>query len=182
MKNLILTVLTFFIVGNVQAQSPNYVDFELDIIKFGFVIPSGEFQDGGVTYGGELRYNATDNFSIGVSLQAAEFGTSFDGDIDLDIAGSYLIVGDYYLKNNSSTRAFFGGGLGIFQTGTLTIRNDNVDDVIKGTSGFGVAPRAGIEFGHVRLLGQYNFPFEDGHKNYFEVTLALTLWGGYKDG
>ena len=182
MKILFTSLLALFCLNSLQAQSPNYVDFEWDVIKMGFVIPTGEFQDGGVSFGGEIRYNATDNFSLGVSGQFAAFGNNYDGDVDLDVAGSYLLVGDYYLKDNSSTRAFFGAGLGILSTGTLVIRNDNVEDVIDGTSGFGIAPRAGFEFGHVRLLGQYNIPTKDGHDSYFELTLAITLWGGYKGG
>ena len=182
MKYLITSLLALFFATNLQAQSPNYVDFEWDIIKFGFVIPTGEFQDGGASFGGEIRYNATDNFSLGVSGQFAAFGSTFQGDVDIDVAASYLLVGDYYLKDNSSTRAFFGAGLGILSTGTLVIRNDNVEDVIEGTSGFGIAPRAGMEFGHVRLQGQYNIPTTDGHNSYFELTLAVTLWGGYKGG
>lgn len=180
MKKLLVFFLMLSFFANLNAQSPNYVDFELDIFRFGFVIPTGNNQSGGVTFGGEIRYNATDNFSLGLSGQGAAFGTDFEGDVDVGIAGSSLITGDYYLRDNSSTRAFLGAGVGLFSTGTLTIRGGTAQDVIQGTTGFGIAPRAGFEFGHVRLLGQYNLPTKEGHADYFELTVAITLWGGYK--
>ena len=181
MKNYYLIILaSSFILSSVSAQSPSYVDFEWDIFKFGYVIPtSSSSESGGFAFGGELRYNATDNFSIGLTGQGAVFGTDLGPNVDLGASVSSLMVGDYYLRNDSGTRAFLGAGLGLFSTGTITVVNNNVEDFIDGTTGFGVAPRVGYEFGHVRLQGQYNLTFKDGHPNYLELTLALTLWGGF---
>ena len=165
---------------SLSAQSPAYVDFEWDILRFGYVIPFGSNQEAGLSFGGELRYNATDNFSIGLSGQAAAFGTDFGDNADLGVAFSSMMTGDYYLRNDSGTRAFFGAGLGISTSGEIEIRNGNVSEVIDGTTGFVMAPRAGYEFGHVRLQGQYNLTAKEGHDDFFELTVALTLWGGYK--
>jgi len=180
MKGLLLSTTFFLCTFSLIAQSPSYVDFEWDILRFGYSLSSADNQSGGLSFGGELRYNATDHFSLGLAGDGTVFGTDFDEDADLGISGSSLITGDFYLRGDSPTRAFLGVGVGIFRTGTLTIRNNGVDDIIEGTSGFGVAPRAGFEFGHIRLQGQYNWTFKEGHSNYFNLTVALTLWGGYK--
>ena len=178
---LLLAVISFSI--QAHAQSPNYVDFEWDIFKFGYVIPtSSSNESGGFSFGGELRYNASDNFSIGLSGQGALFGTDLGPNVDIGASVSSLMVGDYYLKDDASTRAFFGAGLGLYSTGTLTVRNNDIEEFIDGTTGFGIAPRAGFEFGHVRLQGQYNITLKEFHADYLELTLAFTLWGGYKGG
>lgn len=175
---LLLTFSTFLLHG----QAPNYVDWEWDILKFGFVEPTG----GGVSASGfesatELRYNVRDDLSIGLAFQGAFFGTNFDDDnVDLGVSGAFLINGDYYLKTNSNTRAFFGLGFGRYGDGTLEIRNGNANDIIEGTSSLGVAPRLGFELGHGRLLAQYNYAFKKATTDYFSISLALTLWGGYK--
>ena len=178
--NKLYTLLTIMLAATtLSAQSPNYVDFEWDIFKFGYVIPTSGDNDGGLTFGGEVRYNATDNFSIGLAFNGAVFGTDFGDNVDLGVSGSSLMVGDYYLKTDSSTRPFVGLGLGLYSSGTLTIRNGNSEEVIDGSSGFGFAPRAGYEFGHVRLQGQYNLALDEAQPDYLELTLAFTLWGGY---
>ena len=178
MNKIILLFSCFFLFNNLTAQSPSYVDFEWDILRFGYVIPFGSGQEAGFSFGGELRYNATDNFSIGLSGQGAAFGSDFSDNAEVDISFSSLLTGDYYLRNDSGTRAFFGAGLGLFTTGEVRIGGSN--DLIGSMTGFGIAPRAGFEFGHVRLLGQYNLTMKEGQNDYFELTVALTLWGGYK--
>lgn len=170
-------LLTFL---QIQAQSPSYVDFEWDVFRFGYALSSSDTDSGGLQFGGEVRYNATDNFSLGFGGNGTVFGTDFDGNVDVGVSGSSLILGDFYMSNTSATRGFLGVGLGLFSTGTVTISDGGVDEVVRGTTGFGVAPRAGFELNHIRLLGQYNITFKEGHSNYFGITVALTLWGGYK--
>ena len=183
MKKLLLSTLMLFALSfTSSAQAPNYVDWEWDILKFGFVEPTG----GGVSSSGfesatELRYNVRDDLSIGLAFQGAFFGTDFDDDnVDLGVAGAFLINGDYYLSTTSDTRAFFGLGFGRYGDGTLEIRNGNAEDIIEGTSSLGIAPRFGFELGHGRLLAQYNYAFKEETTDYFSISLALTLWGGYK--
>jgi len=137
--------------------------------------------DGGGSFGGEVRYNATDNFSIGISGDAAFISGNLGPDADFGITGNSLIVGDYYLHNRSGQRPFVGLGAGLYSTATVTIgSNGDVEDVIEGSTGSGLAPRAGFEFGHVRLQGQYNLTLQDGQSDYFTLSVALTLWGGYR--
>ena len=166
------------------AQAPNYVDWEWDILKFGFAEPTdGDITDGGFALAWELRYNVTDNFSLGVAFEGAAFGEDFDDDnVDLGVSGSFLIPADYYFSGTSDTRGFVGLAFGRYRDGTLEIRNGNAEDIIEGSSSLGVAPRAGFELGHGRLLAQYNYSFKDQTTDFFSISLALTLWGGYKPG
>jgi outer membrane protein X len=165
-----------------QAQAPNYVDWEWDILKAGWATPtSGDDLSNGFIWSTELRYNLRDDISIGIGFDGAFFSDEFDQDnVDIDLAGSFQVNTDYYLSTTSGTRGFFGLGIGSFGDGKLTIRNGEAEDIIEGTDSFGIAPRAGFELGHGRLLAQYNWAFKEETTNYFSVTLALTLWGGYK--
>lgn len=180
MNKLILIVMSTFLSVGLFAQSPNYVDFEWDILRFGYAGSAADAVSGGLSFGGEVRYNATDQFSIGIGGDGYVFGTDFTGDADLGVSGSSMLFGDYYLKGDSPQRPFVGLGFGIINTGTLTIRDGNVEETINGVSGMGLAPRIGYEFGHVRLQGVYNLALKEGQSNFFGLSVALTLWGGYK--
>ncbi len=183
MKRLSLAVTMLFCFNLMFSQSPSYVDFEWDIFRFGYALPLGGEADGGLAFGGELRYNATDNFSIGIGGNGAVFGGDIGAsETDFGITGASLLLGDYYFSNTSGQRAFAGVGIGLYSTGTVTVVNNNVEEIIEGSTGVGLAPRVGYEFNHIRLQGQYNLTFKEGQSNYFGVTVALTLWGGYKGG
>jgi len=166
-----------------SAQSPSYVNFEWDVLRFGYSANFQSGESGGLSFGGELRYNATDHFSIGISAE----GNILDIDIDdnngeVGIGSSTLLSGDFYFRNDSPSRAFLGLGLGNFRSDSVTIIDGSTTEIIEGTSGLGIASRAGFEFGHIRLQGQYNITLAEGHADYFSLTVALTLWGGYKGG
>lgn len=180
MQRFLLPLFFLISLSQMQAQSPSYVDFEWDVFRFGYALSSQDGQDGGLQFGGEIRYNATDHFSLGIGTNGTVFGTDFDNNVDVGVSGSSLLLGDFYFSNTSPTRAFLGMGVGLYTTGTVTIDNNGIEDVVKGTTGSGIAPRFGYEFGHIRLLGQYNWTFKEGHSNYFGISVALTLWGGYR--
>ena len=180
MKKLYIFFFSTLFYTSISAQAPSYVDFELDVFRFGYVFDVGGDADGGGAFGGELRYNATDFFSIGLSGDAAFISGNLGPDVDFGITGNSLIVGDYYLNNTSGQRPFFGLGVGLYSTGSVTVRDGSIEEIIEGTTGAGLAPRAGYEFGHVRLQGQYNLTLKEGHTDYFSVSLAITLWGGYR--
>ncbi len=182
MKQLFIVVFSLFACSSISAQAPSYVDFEWDVFRVGYVFDVGGDADGGGSFGGELRYNATDHFSIGLSGDAAFISGNLGPDVDFGVTGNSLIVGDYYLHNRSGQRPFFGLGVGLFSTGTVTVRDGNVEEVIEGSTGAGFAPRAGYEFGHIRLQGQYNLTLQENQTDYFTLTVALTLWGGYRGG
>lgn len=176
MKNIILFVVLIFASLSLSAQSPSYVDWEWDIIQTGYVIPSGDGVTGGIQFGTEVRYNATDEVSVGFSWHGAAFGSDFNTGAEIGVSGASLIVGDYYLKKDSGTRAFGGLGLGLYTAGTTTVGGNTIE----GGSSFGLAPRIGYELGHVRAMAQYNLAFSNETSNYISITLGVTLWGGYK--
>jgi len=180
MKKITLSIFLSLLCAGLFAQSPSYVDFEWDVLRFGYAASSADAVSGGLSFGTEVRYNATDRFSIGLGTDGYVFGTDFDGDADLGVSSSSMIYGDYYLRGDSPQRGFVGLGFGMINTGTLTIRNGNVDETVDGVSGLGIAPRIGYEFGHVRLQGVYNLALKKEQSNYFGLSVALTLWGGYK--
>ncbi len=180
-NKLFLAVVFSLFTFSLNAQAPNYVDWEWDIIKFGFVEPTG----GGITSSGgmaswELRYNLRDDFSLGIEFTGAFFSDTFDRDADVGVSGSFLVNGDYYFSKYSNTRGFIGLGFGRYEDGTIEFRDGNADDIIRGTNSLGIAPRAGFELGHGRLLAQFNMAFDEDTTDYFSISLALTLWGGYK--
>ena len=174
--NKILGILLFLIamaqVGNSQAES--YKAFEWDIIRFGYVIPSGNGVTSGISLGTEPRFNITDNISAGLRIELALVGTDVEGG-SAGAAGSYVAVGDYYFSNSSSKRAFAGLGIGSYSGASITVGNTKVD----GGSGLGISPRVGYELGHLRLSAEYNLPFKDGVPKYLSVNLGITLFGGY---
>lgn len=180
MKRLSLAVTMMMCVSLMYAQSSSYVDFEWDILRFGYVMPSGNDVSGGFAFGGEVRYNATDNFSLGIGGDGALFGDNLGEDGDFGVSASSILIGDYYFSSTSANRPFLGIGFGRYRSGTVTVLNGSVEEVIDGVAGFGFAPRIGYEFNHVRLLGQYNITSKSEQSNYFGITVGLTLWGGYK--
>lgn len=183
MKRLSLAVTILFCVSLIFGQSDSYVDFEWDIFRFGYALPFDGDADGGFAFGGEVRYNATDHFSIGIGGDGAVFGDVIDAsESEFGITGASLLLGDYYFTSSSGKRGFVGIGLGLYSTGSITVINNNIEEVIEGSTGVGLAPRVGYEFNHIRLQGQYNLTFKEGQTNYFGVTVALTLWGGYRGG
>ena len=182
MKNLFfLVLLCIGFNASTYAQAPSYTDFEWDILRFGYVIPGGDGVSGGLAISGEPRYNLTDNLSIGLRGEFALFGSGDDsGNVDIGAAASYVLIGDYYFNTTSSKRPFAGFGIGSFDSGNVTITDGNGNETeFSAGSGFGVVPRVGYEFGHLRLSAEYNLLFKEGASNYLGIHLGITLFGGY---
>ncbi len=183
MKRLSLAIILVSCVTSLSSQAPSYVNFEWDVFRFGYAVPLDGEVDGGLAFGGEVRYNATDHFSIGIGGDGAVFTPDFFDEGEFGISGASLLLGDFYYSNTSGQRLFTGLGVGLYSSATITTVTNNVEEIIQGGSGFGIAPRIGYEFNHIRLQGQYNWILkDDGPSNYFGVTVALTLWGGYRGG
>lgn len=162
-------------IGTMNAQS-SYKSFEWDILRLGYVLPSGEGVSGGLAISGEPRYNVNDMLSVGLRYEFALFGSDLEGDVEIGASSSYALMGDYYLKNDENNRLFAGLGIGTFKAGTVTVNNVEVD----GESAIGVIPRVGYEFGHLRIAAEYNLLFKEGSSNYIGLHFGATLWGGYK--
>ena len=86
-----------FSITTAIAQSTSYTAFEWDIVGIGISIPIGEDNlKGGIAMGGELRYNATDNISIGIG---SEF-SFFDGQ-------HFMVRSSYTTFTHELIRAFY---------------------------------------------------------------------------
>ena len=181
MKNLFFTALAvLFLCSNLSAQSESYTDFEWDIVRFGYVIPSGvDGVSSWFSIGTEPRYNLKDNISIGVRWEIALYGASDElgSSVDLGAAGSVALIGDYYFNTESSKRAFAGFGVGSF--GGFSVEVDGEEQEGDVGSSIGIIPRVGYEFGHLRLSAEYNLTFDDAVPNYLSINLGITLFGGY---
>lgn len=181
MKNLLFTVLSMvFLCTNVNAQADSYTDFEWDILRLGYASPSGvDGVSAGFALSGEVRYNLTDDISIGLRSELALYGAGDElgTEVELGTATSTVLVGDYYFSNTSSKRAFAGMGLGLYKGASVEVNGQSVDG--DEGSAFGISPRVGYEFGHVRLSAEYNLTFDDAVPNYLGVHIGFTLFGGY---
>jgi hypothetical protein len=180
MKKIILLFIVFvsLILVN-EATAQNYTSLEWDLIRLGYVIPSGvEGVGAGLAVGSEVRYNITDRISAGLKGEVAIYSSTSDlENASVGAAVSTLLTGDYYFNTTSSRRLFAGIGIGQFGGASA-----KVDDEDLGTAGsaFGVAPRVGYELGHLRLAVEYNLPFKNTVSKYFGIQIAGTIGGGYK--
>lgn len=176
----ILLSSLFVLILSFSASGQNYKSFEWDIVRFGYVIPSGDGTSGGIAISTEPRFNIADNLSLGLRAEFALFGAE-DGDlVDIGASGSYALMADYYFNTTSSTRAFAGIGFGTFSGGDVTITTGGVEQTAEGASSIGLIPRVGYELGHLRVSLEYNYTFKSEVPNYFGVHLGITIGGGYK--
>lgn len=184
MKNIFSIASLVLISYCLSAQAPSYTDFEFDLPRIGVVVPEEGVYDGGISLGAELRYNVKDNISVGLRSEISFLGNaeidSDDENFDLGAFKTAMATADYYFSTTSSRRFFAGIGIGNFQTATLEIRDgQGTINEIGGSSSFGLMPRAGFEFGHLRIEVQYNIPFGEEDVQRFGISIAPTWFGGY---
>ncbi|MGB3800912.1 MAG: hypothetical protein WA952_13940 [Lewinella sp.] len=183
-KSILSLLLVFILSGAATAQSNNYRMFEWDLLRIGYAIPGGERFAGGLALGTEVRYNATDNISVGFRPEVAVYTSNLENDvIDVGAAGSYVLTGDYYLRSEGGFRPFGGLGIGSFGGASVTVEtsDDTIDeDDVEAGQAFGIVPRVGLELGHFRVSLEYNLTFSDQVPNYFGIMIAPTLFGGPK--
>lgn len=187
MKTLLNIILISCCSIPLMGQSQAYTNFEWDIPRIGIAVPTNQDKfDGGATFGTELRYNLKDNLSIGLLSQVGAMVSSeaYEKDkenVDVGLSHFIALTSDYYFSANSPRRGFIGLGFGNYSTGTVEFRDEDsnlVEDNFDNT--FGLMPRIGYELGHFRIEAQYNLPFKEEALDYFGVSIALTLWGGYQ--
>ena len=183
MKKLLFTFILFGMgMSFVNAQSANYKDFEWDVIKLGYVLPGGDNLGAGGMGGMEFRLNVRDDLSIGLRTETAAFDYEVDGDdFDVDATWSWAATADYYFNTTSAYRAYAGLGFGAFKEGNVKVKDSDLT-VTEGVTSAGLIPRVGYEYNHLRLSAEYNIMMDGGVSNYFSISAALTLWGGYKGG
>jgi len=163
-----------------NAQSPTYKPFKVDL-NFGYAIPSsGSGTKAGVSFAVEPHYRITDAISLGLRLEAAGLGNvdETDGDTHAKISllTSYCPTAEYYFSENKF-RPFAGVGAGLF-TQKATVAATGEDAVSSTATRFGFFPRAGFEFGHLRMSAAYNVL--GSGDNYTNLTIGFFLGGGKK--
>ncbi len=174
--NIILVILLF--TGSSFAQAENYKAFKVDFL-FGYANPttSTSSEKGGLVFSLEPKYNITDKIAVGLKAEGAVLAsitdkTSNDGYISL--VNSYSLTGEYYF-GDSRVRPFAGLGIGTY---TLTVYDtDDFEQLAKGKSNIGFAPRAGLQIGHFRLVGEYNLVKDS---DYLTFKLGWAIGGGKK--
>ena len=176
MKKLLLSVVTLLTLSfSLQAQ--DYGPIEWDVIRLGYVIPSGDGVGGGVALGSEVRYNINNTISAGLRAEFALFGSGDIEGADIGAVGSYSLIGDYYFQTESNKRAFAGFGIGTFGGASVTTTVNGMEIEAEGESSIGIIPRLGYEFGILRITGEYNLLFAEGSSNYIGIHLGFTLGG-----
>lgn len=178
MKKLLLSVVTLLTLSfSLQAQ--DYGALEWDLVRLGYVIPSGDGVGAGLAFSTEPRYNINNNLSASLRMEFAFFGSADDsGSADIGAVGSYTLFGDYYFQTESNTRAFAGLGLGTFGGASVSI-DDGMGNVTEasGDGSLGIVPRIGYELGILRITGEYNLLFSENSSNYIGIHLGFTIGG-----
>lgn len=191
MKNLLITLC--FVLGFCSysySQATDYTMFEWDVIRLGVSNPFGHDNlTGGPSIGGELRFNLTNEISLGLGSEYVFFnannleGLENDENATVDLSSYSYLAGDYYFIHDSSNRPFVGIGIGYTDIGKINIEIDGANDDVTyaiGESGAILLPRVGYELGHVRFLVNYHIGLNKGLPDFICLKVALTLWGGYK--
>ena len=182
MKKTLLIICGTILSFSLFAQAPSYKNFELELFRIGYTGGGTVGQSGGVALGAEIRFNLSDQISLGLATDTYVSGDDFNQNaVDIGVGVSTMLFGDYYFRGDSPNRFFAGLGAGYIRGASFTTNFDGtVSSEVEGPSGFGVAPRIGYELGHLRLQAVYNLPFAEGLDGFFGVTAGIVLWGGYK--
>jgi outer membrane protein X len=186
MKN-VLAIVSFITVFSFSAAAQDELKpFKVDV-SVGYAIPGGEGSKGGVLFAIEPKYAVIPNISVGLRMEAAvvaRFG-GYDengniNDVSLKAAGSYVLTGDYYFKDNYSFRPFAGAGLGAFTIASAEVTSTT--GAVSGGTKFGGLVRAGFEAGHFRMGVEYNLVPKtkfDGYDENGNPTTGLTSNNSY---
>jgi len=144
----------------------------------------------------EPTYRLSDKIAIGFRMEQIGF-VSTAGSNNASL-GSMGINGHYYF-DMTSLRPFCGVGIGLYNPSNNFIMSNT--DAQNQRNGLGIYPRIGLEFGHARLMLEYNFiqkmndyitpefnpmvPGAQGHyemvnKNYLSIKIGFFIGGGKK--
>jgi len=144
----------------------------------------------------EPTYRVSDRIAVGFRMEAIGF-VSMAGSTNSSL-GSMGLNGHYYF-DMTSLRPFCGLGIGLYNPSNNVIMSST--DTKNQRNGLGIYPRIGLEFGHMRLMLEYNFiqkmndyispefnpqmPGAQGHyemvnKSYFSIKIGFFIGGGEK--
>lgn len=164
--------------------------FKVDV-SLGFALPmeSGTGTKAGLLFVVEPKYAVADQFALGLRLEGAAMARGvivnndeFEGDVQVN--GSYLLTGDYYLSNKGF-RPFLGAGAGLFTVAGAYVSSGNSNTDVLTDNKFGGMFRAGFEASHFRLGIEYNLVGKTDFSlknNYMGFKLGICIGGGrYKN-
>jgi outer membrane protein X len=183
MKKLLLSLTWVFTAFFAKAQSPDYHTFKFDL-GIGYALPSdGSGTQGGATFTLQPHYRFTDDFALGLRIEAAAIGykNGATGNVKISALASSCLSGEFYLSNGGF-RPFIGAGLGVFDQETASGNTNNSNDnsgvnVSNRTLNFGGYPVVGFEVGHLRISVEYDLT---GNGNNYAAFKLGTFFGGGK--
>lgn len=188
MKNILMTLTTVCLLMMAHsAIGQNYGKFATDLgVRYGLL--TGDYKGGGVGFFLEPQVMIKDKIGLSLRLGIDLLSGQFKDDPGFigggtDILSSYLVYGNYYLKNSGNKRGFVSLGLGLADQGGFSIESTSGNpigiDINTGPT-FGLSPRAGFDLGVLKISADYNLFLREGSKNYFGMNLSLNFGGKYK--
>ncbi|MBS1521832.1 MAG: outer membrane beta-barrel protein [Bacteroidetes bacterium] len=182
MKKLLLLPVLFAFALMANAQSTNYHAFKFDI-QLGYADPSGSSGSGGtkagVTVTLQPHYRVSDDFALGLRLEAAAIGyvnKAVSSDTKVYLLTSYFLTAEYYFTD-SGFRPFIGAGTGLVYQRSAQA-GSGYSGLVSGGSRVGAFPELGFEAGHFRLSADYDAMGKGA--NYFAFKIGAFFGGGSK--
>ncbi|MCK8492866.1 hypothetical protein M0L20_13435 [Spirosoma sp. RP8] len=157
-------LFVLFVLAGFSASAQEFKPFKVNL-SVGYAKPLNSAASGGVLFAVEPKYGLSDNFDLGLRLEAAVVarGVVYNGNTatgDVGAFSSYLLTGNY-LFGTGGIRPFLGVGVGFYSigsAGTVVIydgqTNSNVTFV--NDTKFGGMVRGGIKAGHFVAAVEYN--------------------------
>ncbi|GAB3888581.1 hypothetical protein [Spirosoma agri] len=157
-------LFALFVLVGFSASAQEYKPFKVNV-SIGYAKPLTSGVSGGVLFAVEPKYGLSDNFDLGLRLEAAVVarGVVYNGNTstgDVGAFSSYLLTGNY-LFGKGGIRPFLGVGVGLYSigsAGTVVINNGqtNQDVTFVSDTKFGGMIRGGIKAGHFVAAVEYN--------------------------
>lgn len=144
MKQIVL-VATLLLAINAEAQQYRKLLFAFNIGLY-----ASDLNSRGL-FAMEPAYRLNDKILIGFRTEVIGF-VSMMGSSNSSL-GSMGLNGQYYF-NTTSSRLFCGLGVGLYNPSNNFIMSNT--DARNQRDGFGIYPRLGFDFGHGRLMLEYN--------------------------
>ena len=163
--------------------SQDYKPLEWDIVRVGLLFPTDKSTiSSGLGLSTEVRYNVTNEISIGGRFALDFFGAGNNPGTETDISlrSSLALAGDYYFSTTSNNRPFAGIGIGHYNGLTIKTTTNGVQSETKTGDYIGLIPRVGYEFGFARISAEYNHAFDGNATSYFGIHLGFTIGGRRK--
>lgn len=164
------------------SQAPSYTNWEWDVIRIGYSNASGLAPSrSGFLVETAVRYNISDALSIGYAQGFSGYISDVvNDDFNFDLISHNSLTSDYYFSTSSAKRAFAGASIGFYSQARSLARNEEITQVGNTQRTFGFSPRVGYELNHFRIMAEYHYTLKEEVGNFFNLSFAATLWGGYQ--